>query len=101
MQVNVDLCIFAHIKLFNIQYISYMDKEEYKEELKCVVKEALKEAFKEFRAEADTMSMSQVCGYLHLQRGAVYDRIKAKKLNPKHSGRRLLFLRSEVEALVK
>lgn len=72
-----------------------------KDLLASVVKEAMKQAVREMKAETDTMSMSQVCDYLHIQRGAVYDRIKSKKLNPKHSGRRLLFLRSEVEALVK
>lgn len=55
----------------------------------------------EVTAPVSTMDMKQVCEYLHLTRPAIYRRIDAGLLTPLHVGKRLLFDRSQVEALVK
>lgn len=60
-----------------------------------------REEFTKATAPVSTMSMSEVCGFLHLTRPAIYRRIDGGLLTPKHVGKRLLFDREQVEALVK
>lgn len=69
----------------------------FEENMRRIFREELAKA----SAPVSTMSMSEVCGFLHLTRPAIYRRIDGGLLTPKHVGKRLLFDRREVESLIK
>lgn len=64
-----------------------------------VVEAAVRKAMRQ--QPLTTMSMGEVCSFLHVQRNAVYRRIRQGALHPKKVGGRVLFARQEVESLVK
>lgn len=72
-----------------------------KKELQEMMEQTFRKVLAEATAPVSTMSMSEVCDFLHLTRPAIYRRVDAGLLTPKHVGKRLLFDRKEVEAIVK
>jgi len=68
-------------------------------EMASVVEAAVKRAMRE--QPVSTMSMAEVCQFLHVQRNAIYRRIRQGLLHPKKNGGRVLFIRQEVENLIK
>ena len=72
--------------------------ENYKQ-MAEVVEAAVKKVMRE--QPVSTMDMKEVCSFLHVQRVTVYRRIKQGLLHPKKNGGRVLFIRQEVENLIK
>lgn len=76
-------------------------------QLKCIIEEAVGNVLGKHDDESggvkslSTMDMKEVCSFLHVQRVTVYRRIKQGLLHPKKNGGRVLFIRSEVESLIK
>ena len=70
-----------------------------KEEMASVVEAAVKRAMRQ--QPLTTMNMGEVCSFLHLQRNAIYRRIRQGLLHPKKVGGRVLFVRQEVEGLIQ
>ena len=69
------------------------------EEMASVVEAAVKRAMRQ--QPLSTMNMAEVCQLLHIQRNAVYRRIRQGLLHPKKVGGRVLFVRQEIESLIK
>lgn len=76
-------------------------------QLKCIIEEAVGNVLGKHDDAQDgvkslsTMSMSEVCELLHIQRNAVYKLIRQGLLCPRKVVGRVLFIRSEVESLIK
>ena len=69
------------------------------EEMASVVEAAVKRAMRQ--QPLSTMNMGEVCSFLHLQRNAIYRRIRQGLLRPRKVGGRVLFVRQEIESLIK
>lgn len=66
------------------------------------IKQALAEVLDEREKQTQTMSIAEVCDYLHITRMTLWRNIQNGRysLTPRRVGRRTLFVRSEVEKLV-